>query len=169
MTGGDSTGQLPKPTVEATSEMYDPETGRFSVACSMAVARYKHGSALLPDGRVLIVGGQNNASVSLGETEIFNSATGQFLRGPDLNMPRFKLPAGVVTLKDGRILIAGGSDKVEMYSPATNSFSLVSGTILDGFLFSSETLLDDGKVLLVGGYGHHPMSGAVNHAWIWSP
>jgi hypothetical protein len=169
LVGGDSTGQLPKPTVEATSEIYDPETGRFSLAGNMTVPRYKHGSALLPEGRVLIVGGQNNDSFSLGETEIFDPATGKFLRGPDLNMPRFKLPAGVVALADGRILIGGGGDHVEMYTPATNSFSLISGTVLDGFLFSSETLLADGKVLLVGGYGHHPMSGAVNHAWIWRP
>lgn len=169
VTGGDSTGQLPKPTVEASSEIYDPETGRFSLAGNMAVPRYKHGSALLPDGSVLIVGGQNNDSFSLKETEIFDPATGKFLHGPDLSMPRFKLPAGVVALKDGRILIGGGGDQVEMYTPTTNSFSLVSGTVLDGYLFSSETLLADGKVLLVGGYGHHPMSGAVNHAWIWKP
>lgn len=169
VTGGDSTGQLPKPTIEASSEIYDPETGRFRLAGNMTVPRYKHGSALLPDGRVLIVGGQNNDSFSLRETEIFDSAAGKFLRGPDLNMPRFKLPAGVVALKDGRILIGGGGDHVEMYTPATNSFSLLSGIVLDGFLFSSETLLADGKVLLVGGYGHHPMSGAVNHAWIWRP
>jgi hypothetical protein len=169
VTGGDSTGHLPKPTVEASSEIYDPETGLFSLAGNMAVPRYKHGSALLPDGRVLIVGGQNNDSFSLGETEIFDARTGKFLRGPDLNMPRFKLPAGVVALKDGRILIGGGGDHVEMYTPATNGYSLLPGTVLDGFLFSSETLLTDGKVLLVGGYGHHPMSGAVNHAWIWTP
>jgi hypothetical protein len=169
VTGGDSTGQLPKPRVEATSEIFDPETGCFSLAGNMAVPRYKHGSAPLPDGRVLIIGGQNNDSFTLGATEIFDPGNGKFLRGPELNVPRFKLPAGVVALMDGRILISGGGDHVEMYAPATNSFSLLQGTVLDGFLFSSETLLDDGRVLLVGGYGHHPMSGAVNHAWIWKP
>ena len=52
--GGLSGGQYPYHKVEATAEVYDPLTGRFSLTGEMSVPRYKQGAALLPDGRVLI-------------------------------------------------------------------------------------------------------------------
>jgi hypothetical protein len=45
----------------------------------------------------------------------------------------------------------------------------VNGDALDGYLFSTATLLRDGRVLLVDGYGHHSADGAVKQALIWQP
>src|SRR5438128_40603 len=66
--------------------------------------------------------------------------------------------AAAVTLKDGRILIAGGStssgptSETELYNPATRSW-----TIGDSMLASrsghTATLLADGRVLIAGGEG----------------
>ena len=53
--------------------------------------------------------------------------------------------------------------------PSANTFTLVTGPQLDGYLFSSATTLADGKVLLVNGYGAHPGAGAVRQTWMWEP
>jgi hypothetical protein len=85
-----------------------------------------------------------------------------------MSWKRFKLPVGVVALRDGRILIASGADKPEVYDPASGSFLPITGSTFDGFYFSTATLLGEGKVLIVGGYGYPP-GPPVNHAWLYQP
>jgi hypothetical protein len=169
--GGLSGGQYPYHKVEATAEVYDPLTGRFTLAGDMSVPRYKQGAALLPDGRVLIVGGSNEdgRQSKYSSTEIFDPQINAFQPGPRMKFPRYKLLSGVTPLNDGRILIAGGAELPEIYDPAHGVFVPLSDDPLDGFLFSTATLLPDGRVLMVDGYGHHPAAGAVNHATLWKP
>jgi hypothetical protein len=166
-----STGQLPDVTVEASAEIYNPATGKFTLTSPMAVPRYKHGIALLKDGRVLIIGGQSGSSFGprLSSTEFFDPATSTFSRGPEMKYPRFKLMQGVAVLNDGHVLVAGGADQPEIYDPHTETFVPVSGPAMDGFFFSTATVLDGGTVLLVDGYGKHASSGAVRQAWLWQP
>jgi hypothetical protein len=168
---GGMSSDLPNPNIEASAEIYDPALGRFLPAGSMNVSRFKHGAALLPDGKVIVMGGQTGSSYGerLASTEIFDPATGKFQRGPQMKLPRYKLVNSVSRLKDRRILVGGGADQPEIYDPAANDFTLVSGPQLDGFLFSTATTLSNGKVLLVNGYGRHPTAGAVREAWMWEP
>jgi hypothetical protein len=168
---GGMSSDLPNPNIEASAEIYDPALGRFLPAGPMNVSRFKHGVALLPDGKVLVLGGQTGSSYGerLASTEIFDPATGKFQRGPQMKLPRYKLLNSVSRLKDRRILVGGGADQPEIYDPAANAFTLVTGPQLDGFLFSTATTLNNGKVLLVNGYGRHPTAGAVREAWMWEP
>jgi hypothetical protein len=85
-----------------------------------------------------------------------------------LNKERFKLSKAVVALKDGRVLIASGANQPEVYDPLSGAFVPVEGAKLDGFCFSTATLLNDGRVLLAGGYAKPGRSG-VNHAWLYQP
>jgi hypothetical protein len=169
--GGMSYGDFPNPEIEASAEIFDPASGRFTATGSMGFARYKQGMALLPGGKVLVVGGQTGGPNGdrLSSTEIYDPGPGKFTRGPEMQARRFKLLDGVVTLRDGRVLVAGGADQMELYDPASGNFSTVGGVALDGFLFSTATLLGDGKVLLVNGYGSHAVEGAVRHAWVYQP
>jgi hypothetical protein len=102
-------------------------------------------------------------------TEIYDPASGRFMRGPEMRSSRFKIPEGVVAGKDGRIMIAGGAEQPVVYDPSRSVLVPVTGSLLDGFLFSTSTLLPDGRILLVGGYGMDPGAGAVRHAWIYEP
>ena len=169
--GGLAGGQYPNHKVEATAEIYDPETERFTVTGSMEFSRFKQGAALLPDGRVLIAGGSNEMGrqITYSSTEIFDPQTGRFSPGPAMKLPRYKMLSSVAPLEDGRILLAGGAERPEIYDPAREIFTELTNSPLDGFLFSTATLLRDGRVLLVNGYGHHPGEGAVNQAMIWHP
>jgi hypothetical protein len=152
------------------TDLYDPATRRFTSTGAMTVPRGKFGGVLLPDGRVLIAGGQAGGAwgTRVTSTQIYDPRTGRFIPGPELNDDRFKLSKAVVSLKDGRVLIAGGAEQPEVYDPASGAFVPVGGAKLDGFLFSTATLLDDGRVLLAGGYAR-PGGSGVNHAWLYQP
>lgn len=152
------------------TDLYDPSTRRFTSTGAMTVPRNKFGGALLPDGRVLIAGGQAGGAwgTRVTSTQIYDPRTGKFLSGPELNENRFKLSKAVVSLQDGRVLIAGGADRPEVYDPNSGTFAPVGGATLDGFLFSTATLLSDGRVLLAGGYAK-PGGAGVNHAWLYQP
>jgi Kelch motif len=152
------------------ADIYDPSLGRFIATGGMTVPRTKFGAALLSDGQVLIVGGQTGGPWGdrLTSTQIYDPATGRFVPGPELHMKRFKLAKAVVPLKNGRILIAGGADQPEIYDPASRLFFLVPDSKLDGFYFSTATLLDKGSVLLTGGYSK-PGGAGTNHAWVYQP
>jgi hypothetical protein len=152
------------------TDLYDPSTRRFTTTGAMTVPRSKFGGALLPDGRVLIAGGQAGGSwgTRVTSTQIYDPGTGRFSSGPALNESRFKLSKAVVSLKNGRVLIAGGAEEPEVYDANSGAFIPVGGSKLDGFLFSTATLLNDGRVLLAGGYAR-PGGSGVNNAWLYQP
>src|SRR5215475_15889040 len=101
----------------------------------MQFQRYKQGAALLPDGKVLIAGGSNEIGrqITYSSTEIFDPQTGRFSPGPRMKFPRFKLLSSVVALNDGRILLAGGAERPEIYDPKREVFTALDGEPLDGF------------------------------------
>ena len=169
--GGSSAGNYPNSHIEASAEIYDPATGRFSMTGSMSVPRHKLAAALLPDGKVLIVGGSDNRDWrgQYASTELYDPATGRFSNDGEMSFRRFKLIQTAVRLTDGRVLIAGGAERPEIYDPATKSFRPVNGTVGESRYFSSATLLNDGRVLIAGGYGDDPMAGAVPNAWLFRP
>jgi hypothetical protein len=84
-----------------------------------------------------------------------------------MNDMRFKLPDEAVPLPSGRLLIAGGSTQVEIYDPASGKFLLASGQLSDRWHFMSATRLQDGRVLLAGGYPDNP--NATQQTWIYRP
>ena len=152
------------------AEIYDPASNRFTQIRGMVRPRTKFGAAVLPDGRVLIAGGQTGGPFGQREntTEIYDPLAGKFTPGPTLHDKRFKLMHAVVPLSNGSILIGGGAEHPEVYDPAQSGFKEVTGNALDGFCFSTATVLGDGRVLLAGGYAR-PGGEGVNHAWLYTP
>jgi len=144
----------------ASAELYDPATGKFSRTGSMLVAEYGESATLLPDGRVLISGG-NDGNGPVYSLEMYDPKTGKFSSAGSMDTDR-----GFYTttpLADGRVLIVGGFDSsapkasgylasCELYDPATGKLS-PTGSMSDGRLGNSATLLADGRVLIAGGVG----------------
>jgi hypothetical protein len=156
-------------TVDATAEIYDPKTTRFTETGKLATARYKHTAGLLADGRVLIAGGSDERdwSGNLSSAEIYDPAAGKFTATAPLNESRFKLPEEAVMLESGKLLVAGGSKKVEVFDPTSGQFVVAGGQMNDARHFMTETKLLDGSVLLAGGYPNNDQ--ATTQAWIYKP
>ncbi len=152
-----------------SAEMYDPETGEFSPAGDMTIRRHKHDAVLLRDGRALITGGtdERDSRGVYASTEIYDPRTGDFRATGRMRLPRYKHGGTSVLLPEGRVLLAGGADRAEVYDPRAGTFVLVSGEVHLPGLFSATSPLADGRVLITGGYGGNrgPQSGA----WLYRP
>lgn len=85
-----------------STEIYDPQTGMFSMAANMNTSRYKFqgSSILMKTGQVLLMGG---ASV----TEIYDPTTNTF-NMVIAGVGTTRLFASATSLPDGRVLFAGG-------------------------------------------------------------
>jgi Kelch motif/Galactose oxidase, central domain len=155
--------------VNASAEIYDPKTARFTETGSLATARYKHTAGLLPDGRVLIAGGSDERDWhgTLNSAEIYDPRSGKFTATSSMNDSRFKLPHEAVALPSGKLLIAGGSRRVEVFDPASAKFAVAPEQMSDARHFMTETKLPDGSVLLAGGYPDNDQATA--QTWIYRP
>ncbi len=155
--------------VNASAELYDPKAKQFVETGSLQEARYKHTAGMLPDGRVLIAGGSDERdwNGSMKSAEIYDPRTGKFTAASSMNDSRFKLPEEAVQLVAGRLLIAGGSKQAEIYDPQRGSFLATPGDMDKPWHFMTETRLQDGRVLLAGGYANDPEATA--QSWIYRP
>jgi Kelch motif/Galactose oxidase, central domain len=149
LAGGSSDGR-----VLASAEIYNPRTGTFTRTGAMTLPRHKHAAVSLRSGAALIVGGSNDRDFRgrYRSAELYAPRSGTFVRVGQMSQARFKLPDAVVRLPSGRVLVAGGARRAELYDPSTRRFRRAGDARPAGLSFATATVLRDGRVLVAGGY-----------------
>jgi len=150
-----------------TAELYNPVTGTFTATTHpMNAARAYAVCTALPNGKVLITGGIDNAFNAIATAEIYDPSTDSFsFTGNDMGDARVDhsatlLPDGTVLVAGGETSYNGGSTKLntaDIFDPGTGIFTPTvtmndhrddnTATVISG----SGTALD-GKVLIEGGF-----------------
>jgi hypothetical protein len=137
--GGDgSVGAL------ASTEIYDPATGTWSLGPALSVPYAGHAAVRLDDGALLVAGGTVSSSASLLAVDGSSWQAAGELHADE--------PASSLTALSGggALLIGPNEPSAQRYSPAERSWRVVAGPALARASHTATRLLD-GRVLLVGG------------------
>jgi hypothetical protein len=112
---------------------------------------------LLANGEVLIVGGGDSHASATNLAEIYNPATDAFTPAGTGLMPTERTYHTATLLKDGRVLIAGGMnrmgkalDSAILFDPRSGKF-IPTGRMAEPRYNAAAVQLPDGRVLISGG------------------
>ena len=147
-----------------TVELYDPDTGVWSLTGNLNTAVGGHTATMLQNGKVLVLDGGSNAlsSFSGGSAQLYDPDTGTWSR---VVSPGGNIDYGYTAtlLSDGRVLIVGGENgygpsPTQLYDPDTGAWSITGDLNETRFNHTARinhtaTLLPNGKVLVSGGVG----------------
>jgi len=149
--GGDNNGRLLD-----SAELFDPATSKWTITGRMKWPReYGNSATLLRDGRVLAAG--------YGTSEVYDPQTGRWAETGRMVTERAYHAAKL--LADGRVLVAGGDMEygfisAESFDPSTGTWTPAGRFFVDKRYGYATTILEDGRVLVVGEGGQDPISTA---------
>ncbi len=148
-----SEGDQPRPPFLVTAERVSANSSRQVKSAS--VARANHTATGLSDGRVLVVGGQNEAGVPIADVEIYDVAKDAWTTASPLHVPRTDHTA--TPLPDGRVLVIGGrtvtgtsTGSVEIWDPVTGEWT-DAPPLTQPRSRHTTALVKDGSLLVAGG------------------
>ena len=128
----------------------------------LTTGRSEHAASLLPNGQVLVGGGDAGYSVAdmTDSSERFDVTSGTWLATPSFSGKRDE--QGMTPLPDGRVVMTGGYygtyadtpavlSSARVYDPAANSWT-GAADMPRPHAFHAQLTLPDGRVLVFGGY-----------------
>jgi N-acetylneuraminic acid mutarotase len=156
-------------------EILQFKKNKLSRIGQLQFARYHHTETLLPDGKILIIGGYHRDAggaplreieeidLHKGTSELvafLNTARGGHTAtllkdGRILTMKESRSNFEAILIPTGQIILIGGHGSnmksIEKFNPLTNSFSR-AGYLHQGRFIHKCILLNNGKILITGGY-----------------
>lgn len=158
------------------AEIFDPKTKEFTAIGKLTTPRSEHIAVLLENGKVLLAGGVGTNWTFLESAEIFDPLTNSFRRTGNMIVPRESHTATL--LENGQVLITGGHRgrrsaivlyrSAEIYDPVSGTFAETAGLTIKRHKHDA-VLLEDGRVLIVGGSDERDSQGAYATAEIFDP
>ena len=120
--------------IAKSCEIYDPDLQTWTPVASMNIQRHGHVATLLPNGKVLVVGGRASGSFptffydAAESAEVYNPGSNTWTLTP-VRSPLKRAGPNLVTLGDGYPYLVGGGDygfgsytDVEMYNWFNNTW-----------------------------------------------
>ncbi len=108
--GVKDTGSTPQYVYPTNAELYDPTTKLWTPAGNLSMARNGHTATLLPNGKVLVVGGNSRVGDQTGivpTAELYDPATNTWTLTAS---PIFARASHTATLLlNGDVILAGGA------------------------------------------------------------
>ena len=151
----------------STAESYSGSTHAWSAAGSLAEGRHDpslvslpggrapcHRASLLPQGKVLVVGGENQDG-SLASAEVWDPATNAWTTVASMSVPRY-FPS--IIRSGSSLLLAGGRTNdeytatTELYDPATDTWTAGPDMGTGRYFHTAIELPAAGGILVAGGW-----------------
>lgn len=151
-----TSGNERTPTAELFE--FDGGAGGWTAVGPMRFARGEHSATLLPDGRVLVVGGFDvdaGVGFAIRSAEVYSEGARTFSQVGDLGEARSVQTATL--LQDGRVLVAGGIGNsgalttCEIFNATTGTWT-PTGALQTARALHTATLLADGRVIVTGDF-----------------
>ncbi len=161
-----------EPALKSAERLDWTTAGSVPIGGGLLGARAAHVQIALPDGRVLLAGGESSSFpfIPLSTCETFNPVAGTFASAPSLHFARSFAHAAL--LADGRVLLTGGqglaTDGVtlifradaEIYDPVADTWTLV-GSRMEAGRSAHFTAVTAAGAIVIGG------TPAVPSATLW--
>jgi hypothetical protein len=157
-------------------EIFDPSDHSYTPAASLPEARFLHRATTLADGRILVTGGTDDQNTKHYDGLIFDPSDGTW--SAKYEMAGQRQDYTQTLMGDGTVWITAGYQRttpftlmdVERFDPATNTFTRLMGvTLVRRRAQHLGFLLDDGRLLVLGGTGGDGQPAAWRDGEIYDP